>query len=133
MNLFAIEQRGVSNKMLGVHCSQQTYVVAFRSYHMAKYVAGNIHKMPRLVLNANKLTIYKTVSSSPRPSFEIVEYKFDDLVIHPFKNSVGLILPFQIVKDDPLHIVFESNVIQPCSDDVCALMKYGVRSYHGSS
>ncbi len=99
---------------------------------MAKYVSVNVHKMPRLVLNTNvnKLTIYKNPnqSISSIPSFEIAEYRFDDLVIHPFKNCVGLILPFQIVKDDPLHMIFESNVIQPCSDDVCALMKYGVRS-----
>jgi hypothetical protein len=128
MNLYAIEKRDLSKKMMGVHCTQQSYVVAFRSHHLATHVAGNIHKMPRLVLNSNlkELTIYKQGHRAGH-IFEVVEYKFDDLVIHPFKDCVGLVLPTHIVKEDYLHFKFETDVIQPCSEDVCALIKYGVR------
>lgn len=131
MNLYAIEKHKVSNKMMGLHSTDQSYVVAFRSSHTAKYVASKIHKMPRLVLNTdvNQLTIYKNSNLQlVQPSFDIVEYMFDDLVIHPFKNCVGLILPLHIIKEDELHFVFESIIIHPCSDDVCAMMKYGIRN-----
>lgn len=92
--------------------------------------------MPRLVLNTNDhhLTIYKKSrqliqkSGGCGESFDISEHMFDDLVMHPFTNCVGLVLPMDVIKDDSLHFLFEADIIQPCSEDVCALIKYGVRN-----
>jgi len=132
MKLFTIQKHGAPNIMLGIHCAQRSYVVAFRSHHTAAHVANHLHKMPRLVLNdnINILTIYKTnqALANNHDTFDVTEYMFDDLVIHPFKNCVGLIMPFDLIKDDSSHFVFQTDIIQPCSEDVCALVKYGVRN-----
>lgn len=134
MKLFTIQKRGIPNNMLGIHYTHRSYVVAFRSRHVAEHVANHLHRMPRLVLNTdtNHLTIYKStraiVNCNTINPFVITEYMFDDLVLHPFQNCLGLVLPIEIIKDDPMHFVFQSNIIQPCSEDVCAMIKYGVRS-----
>lgn len=127
-NLFTI-QKGYSSNLLGLAIRNDSYIVAFKSRHIAEHVQQSIHLMPRLFMKESqrKLIIQKSKRPSVNKSgFRVIEKPFDDLMLYPFEKCLGLILPYDVELDDDTHLTFQTHIIPPCGTEACALLKYGV-------
>ena len=49
-------------------------------------------------------------------AWSVTEMAFSDFIILPFRRSIGVILPMELMLDDRRRLIFESHVIDPCYD-----------------
>lgn len=133
--MYAIKQ---GNKTFGLMHGEQFYVIGFACNKIARRVQYNLHPTPYIHLQKNKqieldimkkkimidpvstLKIQKYQGSSDDPlndgNYHMSVYYDSEFLLYPYKNMVGLILPYELIQETDTEFEFLSTVIDPFFD-----------------
>lgn len=117
--------------MLAVSNANKMYAVAFKSAKVANKVGRQLHVYPQLSCRrisdrTARLTIDKNVGDHCTLC-EVYSVNFQEFLMYPFDKCLGIVLPFKLLEETRQQYVFLSWIVDPCDEETCGLLKYGVR------
>jgi hypothetical protein len=117
--------------MLGVRNAERMYAVAFKSAKVANRVGRRLDMYPQLRFKrisdrTARLTIDKN-SGNDCAVCDVHNVNFQEFLMYPFDKCLGIVLPFKLLEETRQQYVFLSWIVDPCDEETCGLLKYGVR------
>jgi hypothetical protein len=122
-----------NTKTIGFYHKNKPYVIGFKSPRLARSVMYMLDEDPKFLLLKHSpktmiepetqvelnidseatLFIPKNNSKTIIDSYYINVINFDDFIIYPYTNNIGIIIPYFQVTQDDNEFVFKSHVIDP--------------------